>query len=349
MRKILCVVGLFVVLVLLPAQATITAFFEEMFLAPGATIDYEFTPSTTGEIQLRLSLQPGAAEVLSRIQRKGQAQPIAEKIGPSPHTLTATVGEADVGKTFVLIVSNRSAQSLTGRWQLTFPRVYCKEITSEFRVRIGYEAGTELDDIHCYQLYSVLRSLPAKHIRRLREIRAEAPSAFLYGYCAAPCTALRLPGLRAGRTFVLVIYHEIGHTVHFTVLSAQQESQWEQLFKQSGRDPDHFAPDPIDRSLYAMTNQYEDFAVTYSAYIADTQRYIQEALSRAQRAKTLLLEKFKLVTELFQTEDRQKVYIYRVGTEAPTPKIERALVPLTAEGLPDFSVQASWECFGFCP
>jgi hypothetical protein len=99
-----------------------------------------------------------------------------------------------------------------------------------------------------------------------------------------------------------------------------------------------------------MTNQYEDFAVTYSAYIANTQLYITEAVARSQRAKPLLLQKFKILLEIFHhtVENQPRVYIYRVGTEAPTPRIERASVPLTAEGLPDFEAQTTWECFSLC-
>lgn len=342
----LFVVVLLVFGVLVPVSATITARFEDVFLSSGATLDYDFTPSTTGEVRVRLSLQPTqASSVTVRLLREGQ--PVAEQTSSSVQTLTATVSEADVGRPWILKVTNNGSQSLSGRIELTFPRLYCKDITGQLRIKISYEAGTELEDIHCQQLYSVLRSLPKDHIKRLRQIHAEAPSASLYGYCYSPCTSVILPGLRAGRTFVLVAYHELGHTVHFTRLSADQETRWKRLFNDSGRDPDNFARDPIDRSLYAMTNQYEDFAVTYSAYIANSQLYIGEAITRSQRAKPLLLQKFQLIVELFRhtVGDQAHVYIYRVGTEAPMPKIERASVPLTSENLPDFTEPIPWESF----
>lgn len=341
---------LFIGALLFPTSATVTAFFEERFLPAGATLDYDFTPSTTGEIRVRVSLQPSQVGAVTRLLRKGEEKPVVEQSGPLPHTLTANVTEADVGRTWLLVITNNhNQQSLTGRIELTFPRLYCKDINGQYRVKVSYEAGTEIEDIHCMQLLSVLNSLPSDHLRRLREIRARPPSAFIYGQYFPP-SLVELPGLRAGRTFILVSYHELGHLVHFTRASTEQFERWEKLFKESGRDIDNFALDPINRSLYAMTNQYEDFAVTYSAYIAQTQLYIQEAITRSQRDKTLLLQKFKLMTEFFRhaVENQLRVYIYRVGTEAPTPKIERASVPLTAENLPDFTAPAQWECFGLC-
>lgn len=333
-----------------PATATISAYFEERFLPPGATLDYDFTPTTTGEIRVRVFLQPSSAGALTRLVRKGNNQPIAERSGPLPHDLTATVTDADVGQTFLLLIANTSQQNLEGRIELIFPQRYCKEINAQYRIKIGYEAGTEIGDIHCLQLYSVLRSLPSDHLRRLREIRAVAPSASVYGYCFQPCTTIFLPGLRAGRTFVIVSYHEIGHTVHFTRTSPEQRERWEKLFNEAGRDPDNFALEPIGRTLYAMTNQYEDFAVTYEAYTFNTELYFREALTRSQRGKTLLLRKLQLIMELFQhtVENQTRVYIYQIGSQAPTPKIERASVPVTPEGIPDFGAAALWECFALC-
>ena len=96
-----------------------------------------------------------------------------------------------------------------------------------------------------------------------------------------------------------------------------------------------------------MTNQYEDYAVTYSAYIAQTQDTIQEALNRRIANRPLPLEKLKMIMEYFKfTENNQaKVYIYRVGFDIPIPKIERAVVSLTTEGVPDFSGEIKWEAF----
>lgn len=333
-----------------PARATISAYFEERFLPPGTTLDYEFIPTATGEIRVRVFLQPSQAGALTRVVRKGDNKLIAERTGSLPYELTATVAEADVGQTLVLLVTNTSQQTLEGRIELIFPQRYCQEVNAQYRVKIGYEAGTEIGEIHCLQLYSVLRSLPSDHFRRLREIRAVAPSASVYGYCFPPCTTIFLPGLRAGRTFVIVTYHEIGHTVHFTRASSEQRERWERLFNESGRDPDHFALEPINRTLYAMTNQYEDFAVTYEAYTFNTELYFREALTRSQRGKPLLLRKLQLIMELFQhaVENRPRVYIYRMGTQAPTPKIERASVPITSEGIPEFGAVAQWECFALC-
>ncbi|MCL6642345.1 MAG: putative zinc-binding metallopeptidase [Candidatus Bipolaricaulota bacterium] len=335
---------LLVCAVLLPAHATITARLSDLSLKPTEKIEYDFTPTTTGEIMFRLALRTSPATV--RVQLFFEGRPAIDQTGSATQTAKTEVSEADVGRPWRLVVTNLSSQTVEGRFELTYPRRFCKEISVQYRVKVSYEIGTELEDLHCQQLYNTLRSLPSEHLRRLREIRAREPDLYLYGQYFPP-SLIELPGLRAGRTFTLVAYHELGHLVHFTRSTADQQERWEKLFNESGRDPDNFARDPIDRSLYAMTNQYEDFAVTYSAYIADSQVYISEALTRSQRSRPLLLQKFKLIVEYFRhvTDNQQRVYIYRVGTEAPIPTIYRASVPVTAESLPDFTGPIQWESF----
>jgi len=330
-------------ILLLPARATITARISDLSLKPEEKIEYDFTPTTTGEIVLKLALRPSAATM--RVQLFLEERAVIDQTSSSTQTVKTEVSEADVGRPWRLVVINLSSQTVEGRLELTYPRRFCKEITAQYRIKVSYEVGTELEDLHCQQLYGVLRSLPSDHLKRLREIRAREPD-FLYGQYFPP-SLIELPGLRASRTFTLVVYHELGHLVHFTRSTTDQETRWEKLFQESGRDPDNFARDPIDRSLYAMTNQYEDFAVTFSAYIADSQLYINEALTRSQRSKPLLLQKFKVIIEYFrhQLDGQLKVYIYRVGTEVPIPTVYRASVPLTAEGLPDFSEPIVWESF----
>lgn len=344
LSQMLLVAVLLVSVVLLPASATITARLSTLTLGANEKIEYDFTPTTTGELTLRLILRTSPATV--RVQLFLEGRPIIDQTGSATQTAKTEVQESDVGRPWRLTVTNLGQNTVEGRMEITYPRRFCKEITAQFRVKVSYEIGTELEDLHCQQLYSTLRSLPSDHLKRLREIRAREPDVFLYGQYFPP-SLIELPGLRAGRTFTLVAYHELGHLVHFTRSTTDQEERWEKLYNESGRDPDNFARDPIDRSLYAMTNHYEDFAVTYSAYIADSQLYINEAIVRSQRNKPLLLQKFKLMVEYFRhtVNAQARVYIYRVGTEAPTPKIQRAAVPLTAENLPDFTEPIQWESF----
>ncbi len=341
--RVLGVVVLLVCAVLLSAHATITARFSDLSLRPEEKVEYDFTPTTTGEVVLKLALRP--TSVTMRVQLFLEKSLVVDQMGSGTHTAKAEVSDAEVGRPWHLVVTNLSQQTAEGRLELTYPRRFCKEISGQYRIKVSYEVGTELEDLHCQQLYGVLRSLPVEHLKRLREIRAREPD-FLYGQYFPP-SLIELPGLRASRTFTLVTYHELGHLVHFTRSTTDQETRWEKLFHESGRDPDNFARDPIDRSLYAMTNQYEDFAVTYSAYIAESQLYINEALTRSQRSKPLLLQKFKLIIEYFrhQEGDQPRVYIYRVGTEVPIPTVYRASVPLTADNLPDFSGPIVWESF----
>jgi len=333
-----------VCIVLLPARATITARFSDLSLRPDEKIEYDFTPTTTGEIILRVALRTSPATL--RVQLFLESQPVIDQTGSATQTAKAEVTEADIGRPWRLVVTNLSQKTVEGRFELTYPRRFCKEISAQYRVKVSYEITTELEDLHCQQLYGVLRSLPNEHLKRLREIRAREPDIYLYGQYLPP-GLIELPGLRASRTFTLVTYHELGHLVHFTRSTLDQEERWEKLYTESGQDPDNFARDPIDRSLYAMTNQYEDFAVTYSAYIADSRLYINEAITRSQRSKPLLLQKFTVIAEYFRhtVNDQIRVYIYRVGTEVPIPKTYRASVPLTAAGLPDFTEPIEWESF----
>ncbi|GBC76246.1 hypothetical protein HRbin07_00445 [bacterium HR07] len=342
--RVLSGVVLLVCAVLLPAHATITARLSDLSLKPGEKIEYDFTPTTTGEIVLKVVLRTSPATV--RVQLFLEDKTVIDQMGSATQTAKTEISEADLGRPWRLIVTNLGQDTVAGRFELTYPRRFCKEIATQYKVKVSYEIGTELEDLHCQQLYNTLRSLPSDHLKRLREIRAREPDLYLYGQYFPP-SVIELPGLRAGRTFTLVAYHELGHLAHFTRSTSDQEDRWERLYNESGRDPDNFARDPIDRSLYAMTNHYEDFAVTYSAYIADSQVYISEAITRSQRNKPLLLQKFKLITEYFRhtVENQTKVYIYRVGTEAPIPTIYRASVPLTADGLPDFTAPIQWESF----
>ncbi len=330
--------------VLVPTQATITARFSDLSLKPGEKIDYDFTPTTAGEIILRVSVRTSPATL--QVQLFVEGKPVIDQTGSATQTAKTEVSEPDIGRPWRLVVTNLSQSIVEGRFELTYPRRFCKEIAAEYRIKISYEITTELEDLHCQQLYGILRSLPREHLKRLREIRAREPDVYLYGQYLPP-SLIELPGLRAGRTFTLVAYHELGHLVHFTRSTSDQEERWAKLYTESGRDPDNFARDPIDRSLYAMTNQYEDFAVTYSAYIADSQLYITEATTRSQRGKPLLLQKFTVIAEYFRhtVNDQIRVYIYRVGTEVPIPKTYRASVPLTAAGLPDFTGPIEWESF----
>lgn len=336
--------ALLICVVLLPAGATITARFSDLSLKPDEKIEYNFTPTTTGEIVLRIALRTTPATV--RVQLFLESKSVIDQTGSATQTAKTEIAETDIGRPWRLVVNNLGQNTVEGRFELTYPRRFCKEITAQYRVKVSYEITTELEDLHCQQLYGVLRSLPSEHLRRLREIRAREPDIYLYGQYLPP-GLIELPGLRASRTFTLVTYHELGHLTHFTRSTLDQEERWEKLYADSGQDPDNFARDPIDRSLYAMTNQYEDFAVTYSAYIADSQLYITEAITRSQRSKPLLVQKFKVIAEYFRhtVNDQSRVYIYRVGTEVPIPKTYRASVPLTAEGLPDFTEPIQWESF----
>jgi hypothetical protein len=197
-------------------------------------------------------------------------------------------------------------------------------------------------------LLSILRSLPRSQLKRLIEIMAVTPDPGLLGTFNPNFNVVRLFGLTSSRSFALVAYHELGHLVHISTSTNDQKKRWEQLHEASGNDRDNFILDPIDRTLYAMTNQYEDYAVTYSAYVANTQEAIQEGLHRRAANRPLVLEKLRMITEYFKFIDgnnQSRVYIYRVGFDIPIPKIERATVSLTSDGLPDFSGEIKWESF----
>jgi hypothetical protein len=206
-------------ILLLPARATITARISELSLKPEEKIEYDFTPTTTGEIVLKLSLRSSAATV--RVQLFLEERTVIDQTGPSTQAVKTEVSEADVGRPWRLVVINLSSQTVEGRLELTYPRRFCKEISTQYRIKVSYEVGTELEDLHCQQLYGILRSLPSEHLQRLREIRAREPD-FLYGQYFPP-SLIELPGLRASRTFTLVVYHELGHLVHFTRSTTDQE------------------------------------------------------------------------------------------------------------------------------
>ncbi len=328
-----------------PAQATLTAKLTEVSIPSNDLFTFDFTPTTTGEISVlvRISASQG---LTAQIYRPGQPIPALESNGPFPSTVKATVTEADVGRAWTFKIQNTTAQTLNGRIEITYPKRFCKEAVEEFKFKMSYEPGNELEDFHCQMLLSILRSLPKPQLRRLLEIIAVSPDPSLLGTYSS--SVVRLFGLSASRSFALVAYHEIGHLVHLSTSTSDQRKRWEKLFDDSGRDRDNFILDPIDRSLYGMTNQFEDYAVTYSAYVASTQEAITEALNRRAASRPLVFEKLKLITEYFTFTDssgQKRAYIYRVGFDIPTPKIERAVVSLTSEGVPDLTGEIHWESF----
>ena len=331
------------VALLVPVKATITAKLP-VPLPANETLTYDFTPTTTGEVKATIIVQAPQG-VTAQIFRPGQEKPIVEYSGSFPQTLTTPVGEPDVGKTWTFKVKNGTNRALDGRIELTYPKRYCKEAVEEFKFKMSYDPGNELEDYHCQMLLSILRSLPRPQLRRLTEIHAVSPDPALLGVYSS--SVVTLFGLSASRSFALVAYHEIGHLVHLSTSTKDQRDRWHKLFEDSGRDRDNFILDPIDRTLYAMTNEFEDYAVTYSAYVANTQETIEEALNRRAAGRPLVFEKLKLLIEYFKYTDnnQQRIYIYRVGTDIPVPKIERASVPLTSDGLPDFSGEIKWETF----
>ncbi len=343
--KIIIAGLLFCLALILPAQATITVRLVPTSVLANDILTVDFTPTLAGDISavINFSVVQGLS---AQIFRPGQSdKPVAEHTGSFPQTLRTTVSDTDVGKTWTLRLKNSTNQVLNGRIEVTFPKRFCKDAVDEFKFKMSYEIGSELEDYHCQMLLNILHSLYRPQLRNLREIRAVSPDPSLLGTYSS--SLVTLFGLSASRSFALVAYHEIGHLVHLSTSTRDQFDRWKKLYDQSGRDPDNFVVDPIDRSLYGMTNQYEDYAVTYSAYVANTQDTIQEALNRNIANRPLPLEKLKLIMEYFKfTENNQvKVYIYRVGFDIPIPKIERATVPLTTEGVPDFSGEIKWETF----
>lgn len=340
---------LFLLLLLsVSVQATVTGAYRAT-IAPHSAYELSFTPTAPGRVRVHAELRP--LELLASLQlyRPGEAQPIAVTTGHSSVDLLAEADEASLGRPWRIVLTHSNSITLNVEIDINFPKALCTEIAAEFGVHIFYEeAAGEIEDHHCNQMLRALRSLGRELMDGLRRIKFLPPSEQFEGRFLSAERTIEMYRMTPGRAFAIIFYHELAHFVHIIKLGASLKRDWTSLHRQSGSDMSDFARNPVGPPNYAMTNEFEDFAVTFSVYIVNTKDLFDLGISRRENVgKTILLEKAKVMAQVFlhYLNGQRRTYIYRMGVGFPVVPVQRASVPLKDDGLPDFSEPILWEMF----
>jgi hypothetical protein len=330
-------------------QATVTGSYRAS-VAPNEPYEWTFTPTAPGPVRVHVELRPLEVWASAQLYAPTRSEPVVATMGASSFDLLAEADEESINQPWRVVLLHTNSTALTAELYITFPKLFCVEIAAELGIRIFYEeeAG-EIEDYHCDQMWRALRSLGLNLVDGLRKILFLPPFNEVEGRFLSAERILEMYRMTPGRRFTGVFYHELGHFVHIIKLGASLKREWASLHKNSGSDMINYVREPFGGPpTYAMTNEYEDFAVTFSAYILNTKELFDLGISRKENVgKTILLEKAKLMAQVFlhYKDGAPYTYIYRFGSGYPVVPIERAEVPLTAEGLPDFTEPIRWEIF----
>ncbi len=342
-------IALFLAAYAVAAQATVTGAYKAT-VDPGVHYEVSFTPTAPGPVRLHFEIRPLELWAWAQLYKPDLDQPVALTMGHSSFDLLAEADTESLNQPWRVVFFHTNSVALTVELDITFPKTFCVEIAAELGIRISYEeeAG-ELEDHHCDQMWRALRSLGLNLIEGLHQIKFLPPSNEVEGRFLSAERILEMYRTTPGRRFTGVFYHELAHFIHFIKLGASLKREWASLHKNSGADMINYVREPFGGPpTYAMTNEFEDFAVTFSAYVLNTKDLFDLGIARRDNvSKPILLEKAKLIAQVFlhYRDEKPYTYIYRFGSGFPVIPIERAEVPLTAEGLPDFTEPINWERF----
>jgi hypothetical protein len=349
MKKIFGIALIVSLALALLAQATVTGSYRAS-VAPHEPYEWTFTPTAPGAVRVHFELRPLELWASVQLYKPTQDQPVALTMDHSSFDLRAEADERSLNEPWRVVLFHTNSTALTVELDITFPKAFCTDISAEFAIRISYEeeAG-EIENHHCDQMLRALNSLGRDVMGGLHQIKFLPDSPQVEGRFLSAGRILEMYRMTPGRRFIGIFYHELGHFVHIIKVGASIKREWLSLHKQSGADMVNYVREPFGGPLtYAMTNEYEDFAVTFSAYILNTKELFDLGISRKESVgKTILLEKAKLMAQVFlhYKDEKPYTYIYRFGSGFPVIPIERAEVRLTAEGLPGFTEPIHWETF----
>ncbi len=233
----------------------------------------------------------------------------------------------------------------------------CEQIYTEFGVAIVSESTRDFDIYECATLYAIFRSLPV-HIRSAVTLIKRLPrdpeaAGRAYGSTIELYDGLNCDTIAQCRDFMVVVFHEIAHVVHFRVFTPQQAQAYRQLYLRSNKEPDNFIGPLLRGRRYATTNEYEDFAELFAAYTEDTKRVVAFVRDRLAQNRTILFEKLKILFAVMMQESQPRsVLVYRSEVwDGAMPDggfrgvVRRALIPTDAQGLPAMPDEPEWEDF----
>lgn len=346
--RAIALIALLLLTLTLSAHATVIGAYRAT-VAPNTPYEIAFVPTAPGRVRVHAEIRPLELVASLQLYRPDETQPVATALGHSALDLVAEADETTLRRPWRVVVAHTNSVALTVELDINFPKALCTEIAAEFGISVFYEeeAG-EIEDHHCDQMLRALRSLGRDLMDGLRRIKFLPPSEQLEGRFLSAERTVEMYRMTPGRVFTIVFYHELAHFVHIIKLGASLKRDWTLLHRQSGSDMSNYARNPVGPPNYAMTNEYEDFAVTFSVYIVNTKDLFDLAIARKENVgRPLLLEKAKVMAQVFlhYRNGERRTYIYRMGLGFPVVPVQRASVPLRDDGLPDFSEPILWETF----
>ncbi|MCX8103994.1 MAG: hypothetical protein N3E42_06165 [Candidatus Bipolaricaulota bacterium] len=233
----------------------------------------------------------------------------------------------------------------------------CGQIYTDFGIAIVSESTRDFDSVECATLYAILKSLPP-HIRSAVTLIKRLPrdpdaAGRAYGSTIELYDGLDCRTMAHCRDFMVVVFHEIAHVVHFRVFTPQQVQAYRQLYRRSGSEPSNFIGPLLRGRRYATTNEYEDFAELFAAYTEDSKRVVTFVRERLAKNETILFEKLKILFDvLMRQSNPPSVLVYRSEVwNGAMPDgdfrgvVRRALLPRDEQGLPVIPAEPEWENF----
>lgn len=233
----------------------------------------------------------------------------------------------------------------------------CEQIYTDFGIAIVSESTRDFDSVECATLYAIFQSLP-NHIRSAVTLIRRLPrdphaAGRAYGSTIELYDGLNCDTIANCRDFMVVVFHEIAHVVHFRVFTPQQVQAYRQLHRRSGSDPGNFIGPLYRGRRYATTNEYEDFAELFAAYTEDSRRVANFVRERLSKNETILFEKLKILFDvLMRQSNPPSVLVYRSEVwNGAMPDgnfrgvVRRALLPRDEQGLPIIPDEPDWEDF----
>ncbi len=257
----------------------------------------------------------------------------------------------------VLVLLALGSLALLGSAQYELVTGTCEQITAEFGIVITSESTRDFDSVECATLYAIFRSLPERLSRAVTTIRRlpRDPEAAgrAYGSTIELYDGLNCDTIANCKDFMVVVFHEIAHVVHFRVFTPQQVQAYRQLHRRSGSDPGNYIGPLLRGRRYATTNEYEDFAELFAAYTEDSDRVVRFVRDRLSKNETILFEKLQILFDVLMGQSQpQSIFVYRsevwVGAMPDgnfRGVVRRALLPRDGQGLPDIPTEPDWEDF----
>lgn len=318
-------------------------------LEPKQSLTVPLIVTQTGSLKAQALTLTQDAALLLALHGPGQEEPYAQTQSPDSLRLTFEINSETLalGTRWRAVLTNQSEQNralVILQASAPFRLGSCANITNDFGIILDQIDAPPFSEPQCNIIYSSLKAAPEGMRRTVTAITNNPSDPQIAGtYTGMGRINLFGPMLR--RTLSFVFIHELAHAVQDRFVSREMNTRWRELYRQSGKDPDNFVSD------YAQTNQAEDFAETFAEYVDDTLGLLKLVRERAAKGKSLLLEKFKFMAELFKqiSADSALALVYQVRVKSDDEKsrltVRRVQLQFDADGLLQAPAIIEWEEF----